>query len=954
MAALSPFTPGLPNLPTEVLEDVAFYHSCPRLLGPPVPLTPLLLTSKSIYHKLSNARHLYARVFKYKFSFSAIRRRGFEPKAGEWMWQLKWWCEVLAGVRKKRRRPDGEEYLDSGPYSEEPGVQETMYALWLMCLEDDGCNRLQMQLSGVYEWVEKYICKEMYRDVNKGWPIASISNNCAMFVFWYLSSKERLLEEPQNQRELIIDNILPFMTVPFRYPSAFAPANHFRLPLRSPSPSSSSTPFSIPTPHGPFPIYLTSHHAQSLPHFDRWVRLSIPLAADAAKVVYFSLRETMCFPVPSILPKDREDHRVRVRAQLAEEHGQTPGEVSELEVESAFRSQLPRPTQEDFRELNEGLLGGVMVVPRPLASATDSSNLHSQPSSHRKGGGTALPRAYDHWDSVRKALPSLLNPTSVSLAEAELDAAERILFESGEGVDESACQSRRWDADWWRLRLCRSCWVETGHGEDDQESTIADIATAPGENSIGNRNEESKSEEEAGMEVEEGAGDAELYDWNSDNERSPTFLTGSPQKGALCTPGALTGLWTGRMLIPSEPRLRALLLPPEPPARVPQLNALTPIDPPGAEDPVNPMDNNAHATPPPPPNDDGNLPEALAALNDGTAAVAEAGHRPDPFNEDTIELFAVPLYVRLGEYAVYHGGKVVPCVADTEKDEDDEVGLDSDAERVGHNVTDGDDDTFDQGISNAWYPHGATLHTRGEKLVVSVPAQSLPPGRGRMTDGMEEFEYVAIDSKSLARDASDDDGGGNGASGTGMGGASRPPKRAQGTFHDRETCPGCRAREEALRAVRARNEAEVALDASTLVGDVPNADPASNDSSVTVQGSSSSSDSIPDESNLPSYVLSPSTIPPCNGIRDILLRGTTDPRHANAWGNWSWKGRVRKWDGLIGLVREQAVEGVCVNSLVCLQLKLGFPESCSFPFFASMLISWCYHYCCSLLFSITG
>ena len=105
------------------------------------------------------------------------------------MWQLKWWCEVLTGVRKKRQRPNGEEYVDSGPYSEEPSVQETMFALWLMCLEDDGCNRLQMQLSGVYEWVEGYICTQIYKVVNKGWPIATISNSCAMFVLWYLSSK---------------------------------------------------------------------------------------------------------------------------------------------------------------------------------------------------------------------------------------------------------------------------------------------------------------------------------------------------------------------------------------------------------------------------------------------------------------------------------------------------------------------------------------------------------------------------------------------------------------------------------------------------------------------------------------------------------------------------------------------------------------------------------------------
>jgi hypothetical protein len=55
--------------------------------------------------------------------------------------------------------------------------------------------------------------------------------------------------------------------------------------------------------------------------------------------------------------------------------------------------------------------------------------------------------------------------------------------------------------------------------------------------------------------------------------------------------------------------------------------------------------------------------------------------------------------------------------------------------------------------------------------------------------------------------------------------------------------------------------------------------------------------------DLPSYVPSLQTLPACTGIRDVLITGSTDKRHADAWGKWVWKGRVRKWDGLIGLVR---------------------------------------------------
>ena len=111
-------------------------------------------------------------------------------------------------------------------------------------------------------------------------------------------------------------------------------------------------------------------------------------------------------------------------------------------------------------------------------------------------------------------------------------------------------------------------------------------------------------------------------------------------------------------------------------------------------------------------------------------------------------------------------------------------------------------------------------------------------------------------------------------------------------------------------AARARDEAEAHFGRLST----------SNDTSPVIRSGSRGSHglSLPDsmmkepesDSDLPPYVPSPSTIPVCNGIRDVIITGTTDARHANAWGKWSWKGRVRKWDGLIGMVRE--CDRVCV------------------------------------------
>ncbi|KAJ7882675.1 hypothetical protein B0H13DRAFT_927143 [Mycena leptocephala] len=40
----------------------------------------------------------------------------------------------------------------------------------------------------------------------------------------------------------------------------------------------------------------------------------------------------------------------------------------------------------------------------------------------------------------------------------------------------------------------------------------------------------------------------------------------------------------------------------------------------------------------------------------------------------------------------------------------------------------------------------------------------------------------------------------------------------------------------------------------------------------------------------------------CDGVQDVVFTGETDPRHGAAWHHYEYSGRVRPWDGLIGLV----------------------------------------------------
>ncbi len=80
--------------------------------------------------------------------------------------------------------------------------------------------------------------------------------------------------------------------------------------------------------------------------------------------------------------------------------------------------------------------------------------------------------------------------------------------------------------------------------------------------------------------------------------------------------------------------------------------------------------------------------------------------------------------------------------------------------------------------------------------------------------------------------------------------------------HDSETCPGCVAREE--ETSRRMMDGSIESDGDDLCRE---------------------------------------RLPPCTGVQDVVLRGTTDSRHAQAWNDYSYYGRIRQWDGMVTLMR---------------------------------------------------
>ncbi|KAJ6544648.1 hypothetical protein DFH09DRAFT_990484 [Mycena vulgaris] len=328
--------PGKPSplcaVPPEILEHIAYELTCLAPLGPPAALVPLLLTCKAVNSRLSGNAPLYSRIFKFKFDSGAVRRRAFDPTPNQCSDQLVLYCTQLHRLR--------------GPVSADD-CDEVLFGAYLMMLENDGRNAAQLEHAGLDSYLDIFVRTRMWdsRGSSHGWPVDSVASACALWLIWMTTTEEKLREESAARRSQIIKLVLPYVLVPYRYPSAFAPQNHFNLPLRN---ATTVHPNSILTAHGSYPIYLDPRHAWSQVHFSARPAIFPPLVTVAAKLVYFSRRETIPFDIPPHLPLNRP------HALAAGITHTGPNQDDILEINAHLNDRLPelRPAGEGAEPLS--------------------------------------------------------------------------------------------------------------------------------------------------------------------------------------------------------------------------------------------------------------------------------------------------------------------------------------------------------------------------------------------------------------------------------------------------------------------------------------------------------------------------------------------------------------------------------------------------------------------------
>ncbi|CAA7264935.1 unnamed protein product [Cyclocybe aegerita] len=319
------FRRSLHALPTELLHNIAQALVATNPLGPPRELIPLILTCRA-WHAIFTADTLLAAICRLKFDTAAVTRRAFTPHTHDLAEQLVHACTLLRAIRA------GDVY--------DIDAHEHLFTAYMLMLDNDGKNYAQLEWAGMGAYVARFVRRRLWEEcaANEGWPVDNAANACALWLMWMTTTREKLHAETPQEREELVLQILPFVVLPQR-----------------PRPTQ-------------YPHYLDPARSQSQVHFRARPQLAPPLASVAAKLLFVARREVFPIRVPPTMP--------------------------------------PGLTVEDYAELN-------------------------------RGKAAQLPRgARWDWDVGR---------------------ARAVNGDGEEVVDEEDGESRRWDTEWWRRRLCYDC-----------------------------------------------------------------------------------------------------------------------------------------------------------------------------------------------------------------------------------------------------------------------------------------------------------------------------------------------------------------------------------------------------------------------------------------------------------------------------------------------------------------
>lgn len=166
-------------VPNDVLRHIAFHCAFSSTFEPPHNFLNLLLTNRRIYNSLSisTCPEVYARLFCSKFDTTALLRRFPSLTTSCFASELVQRCRALRRIRRC--------------CISEPDIQADLWTLYLMILESDGLNEMQLLSAGVFQFLVLFIRNRFGNGVSRNPTLfqTSIADSLALWLLWFTISR---------------------------------------------------------------------------------------------------------------------------------------------------------------------------------------------------------------------------------------------------------------------------------------------------------------------------------------------------------------------------------------------------------------------------------------------------------------------------------------------------------------------------------------------------------------------------------------------------------------------------------------------------------------------------------------------------------------------------------------------------------------------------------------------
>ncbi|KAG5220382.1 hypothetical protein IMY05_C4608000200 [Salix suchowensis] len=300
------------RLPAELVARIALHLLDSQPFHPPRALNSLRLTCQSL-RQLLDSKHFKGKAFGVCFDVGSVGRRNFEADTGMRADQFEVWSRTVRSISERDVNEDEHEPGDHAPFtlltSYPWDIGETFLQAYVMFLSNDGKNISQLEHAGLYSLLQAYLKKYLYKGelLDKGWPVESLENSCALWLLWMMTTEERLSKESLEDKEELVS--MAIVNLPY-----------------------------------------TRGNYLDVSYFGTRCIFSAPPPSIAAKLLYFS-RRRVGFGVPPHLPATRAEAIRRAREAWDREQRENGRVIGENSV--VWDGRMPiGPTKEDIVDLN--------------------------------------------------------------------------------------------------------------------------------------------------------------------------------------------------------------------------------------------------------------------------------------------------------------------------------------------------------------------------------------------------------------------------------------------------------------------------------------------------------------------------------------------------------------------------------------------------------------------------